>query len=191
MGFDNLLYISIESKRAPLERQAEVRRWGIGIAILLRIVLLYIVIKLIHSFHNTILHIGFTNIIEGEFNLHSIIMIFGGIFIIYTAMKEILHMMVLSAHGPEEQNSKSVGMIIFLIVSMNVVFSFDSILSAMALTEVFWNYAIIRWRSHGAPAFIRVCNYANEQGYILFHHRNPDIDRYCPEQISKKTFNVF
>jgi|TARA_B100000959_G_scaffold87810_1_gene93056 predicted tellurium resistance membrane protein TerC len=138
LGFDNLLYISIESKRAPLERQAEVRRWGIGIAILLRIVLLYIVIKLIHSFHNTILHIGFTNIIEGEFNLHSIIMIFGGIFIIYTAMKEILHMMVLSAHGPEEQNSKSVGMIIFLIVSMNVVFSFDSILSAMALTEVFW-----------------------------------------------------
>ena len=107
MGFDNLLYISIESKRAPAERQTEVRRWGIGIAVLLRIVLLFIVMKLIHSFHNTIVHFGLTKIIEGEFNLHSIILIFGGIFIIYTAMKEILHMMVLSSHGPEEEQSKS------------------------------------------------------------------------------------
>ena len=138
LGFDNLLYISIESKRAPIEKQAEVRRWGIGIAVLLRIVLLYIVMKLIHSFHNTIVNIGFSNIIEGEFNLHSIILIFGGVFIIYTAMKEILHMMVLSDHEPEDEHSKSMGMIIFLIVAMNVVFSFDSILSAMALTEVFW-----------------------------------------------------
>ena len=138
LGFDNLLYISIESKRAPLEKQAEVRRWGIGIAVLLRIVLLYIVMKLIHSFHNTIVNIGFSNIIEGEFNLHSIILIFGGVFIIYTAMKEILHMMVFSDHESEEDHSKSMGRIIFLIVAMNVVFSFDSILSAMALTEVFW-----------------------------------------------------
>ena len=114
------------------------RRWGIGIAVLLRIVLLYIVMKLIHSFHNTIAHISFFDIIKGEFNLHSIIVIFGGVFIIYTAMKEILHMMVLSDHEPEDEHSKSMGMIIFLIVAMNVVFSFDSILSAMALTEVFW-----------------------------------------------------
>jgi predicted tellurium resistance membrane protein TerC len=83
-------------------------------------------------------NIGFSNIIEGKFNLHSIILIFGGVFIIYTAMKEILHMMVFSDHEPEEDQSKSVRMIIFLIVAMNVVFSFDSILSAMALTEVFW-----------------------------------------------------
>ena len=114
------------------------RRWGIGIAILLRIVLLYTVMKLIHSFHNTIVNIGFSNIIEGEFNLHSIILIFGGVFIIYTAMKEILHMMVFSDHEFEEDHSKSMGRIILLIVAMNVVFSFDSILSAMALTEVFW-----------------------------------------------------
>ena len=47
-------------------------------------------------------------------------------------------MMVLSSHENTEEHSKSVGMVIFLIVSMNVVFSFDSILSAMALTDVFW-----------------------------------------------------
>ena len=47
-------------------------------------------------------------------------------------------MMVLSDLETDEEHSKSVGTVIFLIVSMNVVFSFDSILSAMALTDVFW-----------------------------------------------------
>ena len=40
LGFDNLLYISIESKRVAPESQAKVRKWGIGLAIVLRIVLL-------------------------------------------------------------------------------------------------------------------------------------------------------
>ena len=61
--------------------------------------------------------------------------LFGGVFIIYTAMKEILHMMVLSDLETDEEHSKSIGMVIFLIVSMNVVFSFDSILSAIALVS--------------------------------------------------------
>ncbi len=138
LGFDNLLYISIESKRAPIDKQARVRKWGIGIAIFLRIILLYVVIKLIHSFQSSFIIIDFYSVIEGDFNLHSIIVIFGGVFIIYTAMKEILHMMLLTDHDSDEDHSKSVRMIIFLIVSMNVVFSFDSILSAMALTDVFW-----------------------------------------------------
>ena len=47
LGFDNLLYISIESKRVAAHRQAFVRKMGIGLAILLRIVLLFAVIKAI------------------------------------------------------------------------------------------------------------------------------------------------
>ena len=47
LGFDNLLYISIESKRAPVEKQAAVRRNGILIAVGLRIVLLFTMIQLI------------------------------------------------------------------------------------------------------------------------------------------------
>ena len=45
LGFDNLLYISLESKRAPEAQQSSVRKWGIGIAVGLRIVLL---LSLIH-----------------------------------------------------------------------------------------------------------------------------------------------
>ena len=63
--------------------------------------------------------------------------LFGGAFILYTAMKEILHMMSLEELDGEDRKAKPVWFIVFWIVAMNVVFSFDSILSAMAVTEVF------------------------------------------------------
>ena len=47
LGFDNLLYISLESKRVPAERQSFVRRVGIGLAVFLRIALLFVVINLV------------------------------------------------------------------------------------------------------------------------------------------------
>ena len=53
-------------------------------------------------------------------------------------MKEILHMMSLEEVENEDREAKSVGFVIFWIVAMNVVFSFDSILSAMAVTKVFY-----------------------------------------------------
>ena len=95
LGFDNLLYISLESKRAPISQQAMVRRWGIGIAILLRIILLFILTNIIQYFQNPILEINMKGIISSSLNLHSIIVLIGGVFILYTATREILHMMNL------------------------------------------------------------------------------------------------
>ena len=50
LGFDNLLYISIESKRVEVDQQSYVRRMGIGLAIALRIVLLFLLISAISYF---------------------------------------------------------------------------------------------------------------------------------------------
>ena len=50
LGFDNLLYISLESKKAPLERQSYVRKMGIGLAVVFRIVLLFVLFNLISYF---------------------------------------------------------------------------------------------------------------------------------------------
>lgn len=136
LGFDNLLYISLESKRAPEHRQAQVRRWGIGIAVGLRLVLLVLLVQLVEKFQNSVFAAKWEGILEFDFNLHSIIVLFGGIFIIYTAMKEILHMMSLEEHDAADRRQSSAAMVITWIVLMNLVFSFDSILSAMALTKV-------------------------------------------------------
>lgn len=212
LGFDNLLYISIESKRAPEEKQAFVRKMGLAVAIGLRIVLLFVVMSAINSMKAPFFTIDIpnpfasastdveppatggelattgeeeaaesdapgvastlslperdrgrlpvatthgdrsaqqvvekqsTSLLFGEFNFHSIVTLFGGIFIIYTAVKEIMHL--LAVHHPEEtgkeRGKKSVGAVIFWIVLMNLVFSFDSILSALALTQNFWTMA--------------------------------------------------
>lgn len=139
LGLDNLLYISIESKRAPEEKQKRVRTLGIGLAIVLRIILLFVLLRLIKVFQEPWIVIPENNIFDGWFNLHSIIILFGGIFIMYTAMKEIWHMMNLKLDGTEKNKKpRSVNSIIFSIVLMNLVFSFDSILGAIALTDVFW-----------------------------------------------------
>lgn len=137
LGFDNLLYISIESKRVEKESQQKVRRLGIGLAIFLRIALLFVVKSMIDTFDKSFWEYGTD---EGwlhfAFNLESVVVLFGGGFILYTAVKEIFHM--ISQHELDhdgKRENRTVASAIFWIVLMNLIFSFDSILSAMALTE--------------------------------------------------------
>lgn len=138
LGFDNLLYISLESQRAPADKQAAVRKWGIALAVSFRIVLLFLLLKMVEKFQSELFTIHWEGFIHATFNFHALIVLLGGIFILYTAMKEILHMMSLEdVHHKKDRKPKSVAQIIFLIVSVNVVFSFDSILSAMAISKVF------------------------------------------------------
>lgn len=137
LGFDNLLYISLESKRAPAHQQARVRKWGIGIAIVLRIVLLFLLTSLISLFKEPVFGLHIAGKLEFDFNVHSIIVLLGGIFIIYTATKEILHMMAIEELDHADRHQRSATTVVIWIVLMNLVFSFDSILSAIALTDVF------------------------------------------------------
>ena len=138
LGFDNLLYISLESQRAPADKQAAVRFWGIILAVAFRVALLFLLLNMIKAFKQQLFAIHWEGVIHAQFTLHAVIVLFGGVFILYTAMKEILHMMSLEELDGEERESKPVGFIIFWIVAMNVVFSFDSILSAMAVTDQFY-----------------------------------------------------
>jgi len=139
LGFDNLLYISIESQRAPVAQQRAVRFWGIIIAVILRIVLLFVVIALIDALSEPFFVLDWEGVLTGGVNFSTIVFLFGGIFIIYTAVKEIAHM--LSVEHLEADldggTGKPAWRVISFIVLMNLIFSFDSILSALAITDVF------------------------------------------------------
>lgn len=136
LGLDNLLYIALESKRAQKNQQKRVRRIGIYGAIILRITLLFILIEVISYFQDSLFKIDLS-FFSGSFNLHSLIVLFGGVFIIYTATSEIVHMLNIDSADNQERKPKSTNAIIFSIILMNLIFSFDSILAAIALTEVF------------------------------------------------------
>lgn len=136
LGFDNLLYISIESKRVAADQQAFVRKTGISLAIVFRILLLIVLVKLID-----LLREPFFSFVSRPISMavsgHSLIVLLGGAFILWTAIKEIYHLLVV--HDVETdvsgRRSGSVAKSITMIVIMNMVFSFDSILSSMSLTK--------------------------------------------------------
>jgi predicted tellurium resistance membrane protein TerC len=139
LGFDNLLYISIESQRAPAAQQKSVRFWGIIIAVALRVVLLFTMIQLIERLSEPFFVFDWTGVLEGGVNFATCVFILGGVFIMYTAVKEIGHLLSMHDfdHEGAEKSGKSAVQVVTLIVLMNLIFSFDSVLSALAITDVF------------------------------------------------------
>jgi len=140
LGFDNLLYISIESQRAPVASQRAVRFWGIVIAVALRVILLFAMLYLLDALTEPFFVFGWDGVITGGVNFATIVFIIGGAFIIYTAVKEISHMLTVDHldSDVEAKSGKSAVGVVMLIVFMNLIFSFDSVLSAIAITDVFW-----------------------------------------------------
>lgn len=142
LGFDNLLYISIEAKRVAPERQKYVRQVGMVLAIALRIVLLFAVLQLIAMFQEPLFGLNLP-VLAAAFSGHSLIVLAGGAFLIHTALKEIFHMLVVhdleheAGAGPRHA---TVARALFWIMAMNIVFSFDTVLSAVALTK---NFAVM------------------------------------------------
>lgn len=138
LGFDNLLYISIEAKQVDPAKQAWVRRMGIILAIVLRVILLFVVLQLISLLKEPLFELNHPWI-SGAVSGHALIVLCGGVFLIYTAMKEIYHMIGVEdlEHDHEGPARRTVTTALIWIVTMNIVFSFDTVLSAVALTDHF------------------------------------------------------
>ncbi|MEM9190643.1 MAG: tellurium resistance protein TerC, partial [Myxococcota bacterium] len=102
-------------------------------------VLLFVVIKLVEIFKDPFFSIHWTGVLEGGFNFSVLVFLLGGAFIMYTAVKEISHMMMIEdPEHAQKKEPKPAATVVALIVLMNLIFSFDSILSALAITEVLW-----------------------------------------------------
>ena len=138
LGFDNLLYISLEAKKVGPANEARVRRLGLTLAIVFRIVLLVVILWLIRLFEEPFFELT-SALFEIELSGHALIVILGGLFLIYTALKEIFHMIgdpdLEHGQGLKNRAFQTVGKAIVLITLMNLVFSFDTVLSAVALTD--------------------------------------------------------
>ncbi len=149
LGFDNLLYISIEANRGPIGQQERLRKQGIIWAVILRIILLWLTIIMLARFQKPFFSINGSggdhfnlnlpvDWIQGDFNLQVLVFIVGGAFLMYTAIKEISHMLsVDDLHSDHENKHSSAMRVMINILIMNLVFSFDSTLTAMAISKVF------------------------------------------------------
>ena len=98
--------------------------------------MLIILVNAIKYFQDPFYEFAWGDAVSGIISVHSLIVLAGGVFIIYTAFKEIFHMLSIEhIEHDTAPKKRSAGAAIFWITLMNLVFSFDSILSAIALTD--------------------------------------------------------
>jgi len=131
LGIDNLIFISIVTNRLPAERRERARRVGIGLALILRLMLLGTV-----AFIATLTTPLFSMLGHG-FSWRDLILIAGGLFLVWKATKEIHHR-VDPDHAPDVFDRGAVtvsfGAVIGQILVLDMVFSVDSIITAVGMT---------------------------------------------------------
>jgi len=131
LGIDNVIFISILAGKLPKEQEAKARNWGLILAALLRLVLLG-GISWIIKMDKTLLSLWGHNL-DGK----DIILIIGGLFLMAKSTSEI-HGKLEAVEMDEQKSSKGSAVftwILFQIILINLVFSFDSILTAIGLVK--------------------------------------------------------
>lgn len=138
LGIDNLIFLAVISQRLPSHQQHQARRIGLTLAWLMRLLLLFTAVWLTHLKTPLFSLLGFS------FSGRDVFLIAGGLFLLAKATQEI--------HGEMEttdsaqQNARSLKqkftLIVCQIVLLDVVFSLDSVLTAVGLTQKFWLMAI-------------------------------------------------
>jgi predicted tellurium resistance membrane protein TerC len=132
LGIDNLIFISILTNKLPKEHQARARRLGIGAALIMRLVLLATI-----SFIVQLTQPLFT-LFDHGYSWRDLILIAGGLFLVWKATKEIHHTIDPDPGSDMFETKKATigyGAAIGQILLLDLVFSIDSIITAVGMTE--------------------------------------------------------
>ena len=135
LGIDNIIFISIAANKISEEERPKATNIGLILAMVLRVVLLFGVSILVAmeepwiQFHN--------NFAEGAFSGQSLILIAGGLFLLYKSTTEIHHKLEEETHHGSggKKGKATLSSVILQITLINIVFSFDSILTAVGMTN--------------------------------------------------------
>jgi len=130
LGIDNLIFISILANKLPKEKQSKARQFGLGLALILRIGLLFS-ISWIMGLTKDIFSIANYGISGRD-----IILILGGLFLIYKSVTEI-HEKMENTESPLIVSTKIVTFrnIVLQILLIDLVFSLDSVITAVGMTD--------------------------------------------------------
>jgi predicted tellurium resistance membrane protein TerC len=137
LGVDNIIFVSIVANQLPRAEQPKARNYGLTLALVFRLILL-LGIGFILSLDKPILEVPYmTN--HGEpigLSVKDLILLFGGLFLIYKSTQEIGEKLEGHNHSDTKKKANStMASVIFQICVVNIVFSFDSILTAIGMTQ--------------------------------------------------------
>jgi predicted tellurium resistance membrane protein TerC len=132
LGIDNLIFISILTNKLPPEHRVRARRLGIGAALIMRLVLLATIAYIVAMTAPVFSAFGH------DFSWRDLILIAGGLFLIWKATKEVHHSVDPQDHKDDMVGhaiNVSLGGAIFQILLLDLVFSVDSIITAVGMTD--------------------------------------------------------
>ncbi len=138
LGVDNIVFISILADRCETPKQQQLaRRIGLWVGMVIRIILLFF-IKWIIEQDKVVLF----SIFDQSFTLKSIILILGGLFLLVQSTREIHHKIKSVANQDAHKDKKTVKVswtsIITSMVFLNIVFSLDSVITAVGTADELW-----------------------------------------------------
>ena len=134
LGIDNIVFLSIVSGKLKREDQPKARRIGLTLAMVFRVILLF-GITWVLSLQETILTINWS-FFEANITGQSIIIFGGGLFLLYKSVSEIHHKMEGEEEATNTKSASGLTSAILQIALLNIVFSFDSILTAIGMISM-------------------------------------------------------
>lgn len=133
LGIDNIIFISILADKLPESQRNKLRFWGIGLALIMRLCLLAL-ISWILKLDQTLFRL-----FDIDFTGKGIILLVGGLFLIYKSTKEIYHKTEAIQSGNEIPVKKaSFQELLGEVVLLDLVFSIDSIITAVGMVQDLW-----------------------------------------------------
>ena len=129
LGIDNIIFISIVTNKLPKEDRKRTRTIGLLFALFFRIILLSCIIYIIRL-TNPLFSLGSFN-----FSIRDLILLAGGIFLIAKSVTEIHSKVEGVEHEEKKSSGASFVYVILQIVALDIIFSFDSILTAIGLSN--------------------------------------------------------
>ena len=139
LGADNLIIITILANKLPVHQRKKAVNIGLILAMLFRIILLAMVSMILKYatgvFYEMDLTLPFGITLVGSLSGKAIVLVIGGLFLIWKGVKELRH----KSKGIEQEvkSAASFYQVLFIIVSMNLLFSVDSILTVVGMTDIF------------------------------------------------------
>lgn len=132
LGIDNIIFISILSDKLPADKRDKLRYWGIGLAIVIRLILLAFISWILKL--DTVLFTLFDTGFSGK----SLILLAGGIFLIYKSTKEIMEKTEEHESGAPVPKQGTFIRLLTEIIMLDLVFSIDSIITAVGMVDELW-----------------------------------------------------
>jgi predicted tellurium resistance membrane protein TerC len=133
LGIDNIIFISILADKLPESQRDKLRYWGIGLAMIIRLCLLGFISWILKL--DTVLFTAF----DIDFSGKGLILILGGVFLLYKSTKEIFHNTEVSDGNDITSVKKgSFKKLLSEIIILDLVFSIDSIITAVGMVQDLW-----------------------------------------------------